>query len=167
MINILGAGGHAQVVADILALQGQEFKFYDDGLPQYPPIAEANGDFIVAIGDNLTRENIYKKQLGMAVNAIHPSSVIADNVKIGRGVVICAGVVVNPNVIISDNVILNTGCIIEHDCMVDYHAHIAPGAILCGNVFIGNGALVGANSVVTPGAIIPFWSLVKAGSVWK
>ena len=62
--------------------------------------------------------------------------------------------------------VVNSGAIIEHDCSVGDHAHIAPGAILCGGtqaaegVFIGSGAVVlentclGANSILAAGVTL-------------
>ena len=165
MISVIGAGGHGQVVADILELSGEVYRFYDDSLPQYPPIEAATGKIIIAIGNNSVRKLYFKRT--NAVNAIHPSAIIASTVKIGKGVVICAGVIINAYSEIGDNVILNTGCSIDHHNVIGKHAHIAPNATLCGAVTVGKGTLVGANATIVPGRTVPSWSLVKAGSLYK
>jgi acetyltransferase-like isoleucine patch superfamily enzyme len=41
--------------------------------------------------------------------------------------------------------------IIEHECSIGNFSHIAPGAVLAGNVSIGSGCLIGANSVIKQG----------------
>ena len=158
MIRVIGAGGHGQVVADILGEvifhdRGHEYKAFDKSA-------------IVAIGNNAIRKSIFEK-LQFPVNVIHESVIIGGNVEIGRGVVICAGVIINTGAKIGDNVILNTGCSIDHHCIIGSHAHIAPNAVLCGNVTVGEGALVGANSTCVPGAEVGAWTLVKAGSLVK
>jgi acetyltransferase EpsM len=38
---------------------------------------------------------------------------------------------------VGKNVIINTSCIIEHECFLGDTVHIAPGAVLAGNVTIG------------------------------
>jgi acetyltransferase-like isoleucine patch superfamily enzyme len=62
-------------------------------------------------------------------------------------------------------VICNTGCIIEHECIIGDFVHIAPGAVLCGNVSIGNGTFVGANSVIRQGISIGKNVTIGAGTV--
>lgn len=185
---ILGAGGHAQVVADILMRAheaGSNCKpigFLDDnpsltgtvvlGLPVLGAVAqldESDHDaIIVAIGDNRTRARIFdaaQTQEEKIVNAIHPAAVLAPNVRLGEGVMICAGVVVNTGTIIGDNVILNSGCTVDHHNHIGPHAHVAPGAHLGGNVHIEEGVLIGIGAIVIPGRSIANWSVVGAGAV--
>ena len=165
MISIIGAGGHGLVVADILELNGEIYRFYDDGNNSYPPVADAVGPRIVAVGDNAVRRDLFNEV--NAVNAIHPSAIIASTVKLGLGVMICAGVIINAYSEIGDNVILNTGCSIDHHCIIEDHVHIAPNATLCGNVEVWEGALVGANATIVPNSVVEDWCLVKAGSLYK
>jgi sugar O-acyltransferase (sialic acid O-acetyltransferase NeuD family) len=185
---ILGAGGHAQVVADILLRsfeKGGIYKpigFLDDdpkligmtnlSLPVLGTIAQL-GEFkhdavIVAIGDNHVRARIFqwvKTEGEKVVNAVHPDAILASDVRLGEGVMICAGVVVNTGTTIGDNVILNTGCTVDHHNHIDSHAHVAPGAHLGGNVCIGEGVLVGINAAILPGRSIGEWAVIGAGSV--
>lgn len=60
--------------------------------------------------------------------------------------------------------IVNTRAIVEHDCLVENHAHIASGAVLCGNVSVGEGAHVGAGSVVRQGLRIGLRAVIGAGA---
>jgi sugar O-acyltransferase (sialic acid O-acetyltransferase NeuD family) len=187
-VLILGAGGHAQVVADIL-LRAQQtgasaypIGFLDDnpaligttimGLPVLGTIAQLDkiehDAVIVAIGDNRTRARLFElvRARGENIaNAIHPTAVLTTDVHLGHGVMICAGVVVNTGTVIGDNVILNTGCTVDHHNHIGNHAHIAPGVHLGGNVTIGEGALVGIGAVVIPQRTIGAWSVIGAGSV--
>lgn len=187
-VMILGAGGHAQVVADILlraheaGSNCQPIGFLDDnsalvgtaimGLPVLGSIAQL-GEFehdavIVAIGDNRTRAHLFemlRAQGKQIVNAIHPAAVLAPDVRLGQGVMICAGVVVNTGTVIGDNVILNTGCTVDHHNRIGNHAHIAPGVHLGGDVTIGDGTLVGLGASVIPQRTVGAWSVIGASSV--
>lgn len=150
-MKIYGDGGHASVVRSI-------------------PLSEFQVDgSIVAIGNNYDRKRVVETEAKNDTFAIliHPFSFEADDVVIGEGTVIMAGAVVQPGCIIGKHVILNTGCTIDHGCVIGDYAHIAPGAHLCGDVRVGEGALMGVGSCAVPGAVIPPWSLVKAGSVAK
>lgn len=154
MINIIGDGGHAKVVKDIIAL-----RMLEDIQGEY---------FFVAVGNNADRKMEAERQIAKPFCYLaHPSAEIAQDVEIQDGTVVMAGVVIQPGCNIGKHVILNTNCTVDHDCIIGDYAHIAPGAVLCGNVQVGEGALVGAGAVCVPGAIIPPWSLVKAGTVAK
>ncbi len=136
----------------------------DEGL-----LALQQNDFFIAIGNNFIRRKIHvnlaNKNL-TPINAIHPSSIIDKNSTIhASGVMISAGVCINPLAKIGQGVICNTGSIIEHECMVKEFAHIAPGAVLCGNVTIGENAFIGANAVIKEGITIGENAIVGAGSV--
>lgn len=180
---VIGAGGHAKVVADILLCQGMEvLGFLDDdpktwgairlglhvlgsisGYQDYAPDVLAIG-----IGENLARQRIVER-LGAAerqmwCNAIHPAAVVARSVRIGRGVVIAAGAVVNPDTAIGDYAIINTGATVDHDCEIGEYTHIAPGAHLSGGVVLGQGVLLGVGSCVAPLKSIGDWAIVGAGA---
>lgn len=187
-VLILGAGGHAQVVADIL------LRMRDEGL-NFTPVGYLDDDpalkgqrllglpvlgrltrlfeipheaVLVAIGDNATRQSIFEQLLSQGERSIiarHPSAVIAPGVQIGSGTMICAGVVVNPGSTIGANVILNTGCTVDHHNHIGDHAHIAPGVHLGGDVSIGEGTLVGIGATVMPQRRVGAWSVVSAGAV--
>src|SRR5438128_2299472 len=123
---------------------------------------------VVAIGDARTARRFFLslQRRGVAlVNAVHPTAVLATDVIVGSGVVICANVVVNTGTVIGDGVILNTACTVDHHNTIGDFAHIAPGSHLAGQVTVGAGALVGIGSAVAPGCCIGEWAFVGAGSV--
>jgi sugar O-acyltransferase (sialic acid O-acetyltransferase NeuD family) len=95
---------------------------------------------------------------------IHPSAQIAENVILGEGVQIMAGVVIQPNCSIKSNSIINTRASLDHDCAIQEDVHIAPGAVLCGNVVVGKGAFVGAMSCIIPGINIGLSATIGAGT---
>lgn len=149
MIRIIGNGGHAKVVRDVIAAVfgktdlSAEFEF-------------------VAVGDNLVRKQEAEKVTKPMYALVHPSAVVSASAKIGEGSIVMAGAVVQANARIGRYCIINSGASVDHDCVIECFAHIAPGAHLCGNVKVGEGALVGVGVGIAPGAVIPPWSLVKA-----
>ena len=187
-VLIIGAGGHAQVVADCLWRMAdsrptiQPIGYLDDnpmrqgemvlGLPILGPLLRvANIEheaLIVAIGDNQVRRRLYEdfraRGFQFAI-AQHPKAIIAADVQIGPGSMIMAGVIVNTGSRIGANVILNTGCTVDHHNQIGDHVHIAPGVHLGGNVVVGEGAFVGIGATVMPGRSIGVGSIVGAGAL--
>jgi len=183
-IALLGAGGHAKVVWDTLLcmsepiqvvavlddnpeLWGKPFgELFVDG-PVQKLESLAVDAAIVTIGKNVARRTVYGRAKSMGVplfRAIHPSAVIARGVQLGEGVVIFAHVTVNTGTIIDDDVILNTACSVDHGCELGAHVHIAPGANLCGGVYVGETTLVGVGVVVIPGVHIGANATIGGGA---
>jgi len=186
-VLIIGAGGQAQVVADILKCAHNAGKnviplgYLDDdpnlvgrtflGLPVLGVLAEIanipHDALIIAIGNNSTRRRlfeIFRERGENFVIAVHPAAVIGAEVSIGIGTMICAGVVINPGSTIGENVILNTCCTIDHHNCIGNHVHIAPGVRLGGEVEIGDGVLVGIGATVMPRCRVGDWTTVGAGA---
>jgi len=184
----MGAGGHAQVMADALlraaerdaviapvgyldddpSLIGQNFL----GLPVLGALSDVNriphDAVIVAIGDNATRQRIFERLQSQGEHfavARHPHTVVGAGVSIGPGSMICAGVVINPGSVIGANVILNTACTVDHHNRIGDHAHLAPGVHTGGDVTIGAGTLIGIGATVMPQRRVGAWCIVGAGSL--
>jgi sugar O-acyltransferase (sialic acid O-acetyltransferase NeuD family) len=188
MILIVGAGGHGQVVADIFrarrscGLASSPTGFLDDDARRHGMELVGSRVFgavemrsvvphaavIVAIGDNRTRARVGARLFAAGeafAIAEHPRSVVAEDVEVGGGTMICAAAVVNVGSAIGENTIVNTGAVVEHHAIVGDHVHIAPGVKLGGEVRIEEGAFVGIGAVVLPGVTIGAWSTVGAGAV--
>ena len=185
---ILGASGHALVVADIVRLQGQYeiVGFLDNinlqrknnefagatilgGYEQLDRL-KANGVnyIILGFGDCKARlelaEFLTSKSFLFAT-ASHPSVVVASDVRIGSGSVLMAGSVLNPGVRVGKNVIVNTCASIDHECILNDAVHISPGVCLAGCVQVGKAAWVGINATIAEGIKIGAGSIIGAGSV--
>lgn len=182
-VVIIGAGGHAKVIIEILREQGfTVFGLTDAGKAQQdvlgarilggdevlPSLLEAGiGQVFVALGDNDRRLAMGKQVQAMGfelVNAISPRAVISPSVSLGRGVAVMAGAVINADAQICDLAIINTGACIDHDCVIGMAAHVGPGACLAGAVHIGACALMGVGSSARPGSIVGEGAIVGAGS---
>jgi UDP-perosamine 4-acetyltransferase len=187
-VLLIGAGGHARVVLDILrthpaltpvgvidpaprgeALMGVPVLGGDERLPEL--LAQGTMTAIIAIGstgDCRLRERLFTECLadGWAfATAVHRSAIVAPDAAIGQGTAIMAGAIVNTGTSVGQNVVINTGAVVEHDCVIGDHAYVSPGAVLCGGVYIGVGAFIGAGATVRQGVRIGDWTVVGAGAV--
>jgi sugar O-acyltransferase (sialic acid O-acetyltransferase NeuD family) len=188
-IAIVGAGGHATVVADILlrmrdaGAQVEPIACVDERPHSQPrtilSLRVIDGGLdalrtigcdavIVAVRDNRVRRRISEqlRQGGLLLAiARHPFSMVAPDVDLGPGVVICAGAVVNPSTRIGSSAIVNTNASIDHDNAIGDFVHIAPGVHLGGAVTVGDDTLVGIGATVLPHLTIGRRAVVGAGAV--
>jgi sugar O-acyltransferase (sialic acid O-acetyltransferase NeuD family) len=170
---LYGASGHGLVIADILQLNGiSDIKFWDDqeektldGYEVSMPFEEVNEPLIISIGNNEIRQNIATKSNFVFGKAIHPQTIISNNVHIGDGTVIMAAVVINTASTIGKHCIINTAAVIEHESIIEDYVHVSPNATLCGGVKVCTGAWVGAGAVVIQSITIGKWAIVGAGAV--
>ena len=183
-LYIIGAGGHGKVVADAALLmdQWQSIAFLDDhkigqdilglkvvgGSQDYHALDPNDAEFIVAIGDNATREQI-ENQIKIdgyrLATVIHPSAVIGREVSIGEGTVIFAQVVVNPSTAIGKGCILNTACSVDHDNHIGNFVHLSPGVRLAGTVSVGERTWLGINATVINNCSIASDAVIGASTV--
>jgi UDP-perosamine 4-acetyltransferase len=186
-ILILGAGGHAKVIAEVLIKSGKEIlgfvapeikkgsKYFnldvlgdDSVLASYNPeeVLLANG--VGALPNNTLRRQlaINMRQQGYRfATVIHPDSIVASDVYLDDGVQIMAGVVIQPSVSVGKDTIVNTGALIDHDCTIAEDCHIAPGVTLCGGVDIKSNVYVGAGATILQGISVGKNSILAAGSI--
>ncbi len=157
-VVIIGAGGHARVVADIVKKSGDTVAGFLDDFNTGDGILGVIDDcikyadscsFVIAIGSNKVRRTIAQKYSELKYyTAIHPSAVIAENVTIGNGTVVMANAVVNSGAVIGEHTIINTASVVEHDNSIGDYVHISPSATLCGTVTVESGTHIGAGAVV-------------------
>jgi sugar O-acyltransferase (sialic acid O-acetyltransferase NeuD family) len=148
---IIGAGGHAKVVAETALLQNKYeiIGFADDNIKvgtlvfeNYGIVSNIEGistlkfdEFIVAIGNNEIRKSIFNS---LSTNykpatIIHQNAIVSKYSKVGLGTVILAGAVVSYGVEIGENCIVNVSSLIDHESIVSANCHIAQGVIIGSN----------------------------------
>jgi sugar O-acyltransferase (sialic acid O-acetyltransferase NeuD family) len=185
-ILIVGAGGHGQVVADIIhaaRASGTDIECagYVDDDPDldgaerlgYPVLGRlsaiprlAHDALVIAVGDNAARAQLTSRfRAASHATVLHPSAIVSKDATIGAGSMICAGAVVGCASRIAEGVILNTGCTVDHHARIEPFVHIAPGVNLGGTVTIGRGTLVGIGAAVLPGITIGRGATIGAGAV--
>jgi sugar O-acyltransferase (sialic acid O-acetyltransferase NeuD family) len=186
-VILIGAGGHARVLLDILRASGiavvgavdkqkapgsklgdVEVLGSDEVLRGHDPSKIRLVNAVGSTGDNQARERIFvqMKSLGFSFETlVHPSAIVSSSALVREGAQIMAGAIVQSGARIESNVIINSGAIVEHDCVIESHAHVAPGVVLSGSVRVGKGAHLGTGATVIQGIEIGSYSLVGAGAV--
>lgn len=181
---LVGAGGHARVVADtLLALDPDTRIVMLDA--EYPALRENDGFPVVgtieqleefrhthavgfaATGNAAERLRAIEmlRQRGFEVPAlIHPASWVSPKARLGAGTIVMAGAVVQTGSVIGLGGIINTGASVDHDCRLGDGIHLAPGARLAGGVEIGNRAWVGLGAVVKEYLSIGSGAAIGAGA---
>lgn len=164
-VIVIGAGGHAKVIADIIIKSGDNLiGFLDDYkekdtiiLENYKVLGKVedaikydneNTYFIIGIGDNYTRKNFTEKLNLKYYTAIHPTAVIGADVQIGEGSCVMPNACINPGSIIGKACIINSAALIEHDNVLGDFVHVSPSATTCGEVKIGDLTHIGARATI-------------------
>jgi UDP-perosamine 4-acetyltransferase len=189
-IVVVGAGGHAKVLADMIdaggrfrvagatdsnpegeaaKLSGLKILGTDEILPQL----QKDGVRRAAVGlgaspDTAPRAAQRREllKLGFKLPALaHPRAIVSPLAELGDGAQVMAGAIVNAGARLGAGAVVNTGAIVEHDCVVGADAFVGPGAVLGGGVRLGAGAFVGLGAVVNPGLKIGARAIVGAGAV--
>lgn len=186
-VLVLGAGGHAAVVIDILrqlncTVLGLVAKEQPKANPVFEGLTLYSSDddvlsfdkdsilLVNAIGSLPGQEIRFKvhhkfKQLGYHfMTVVSPQAIVSDYATLSEGVQVMPGTIVNVNAFIGEGTILNTGSIIEHDCVIGKHNHIAPGAVLSGSVVTGDYVHIATGAKVIQGIQIGERALVGAGA---
>ena len=173
LLLILGAGGHAKVVAETAIASGQfsGVAFLDDrcsghdqipsvlGFPVLGPLAlaiepakcEQFVSAAVAFGNATVRLNWIEKldAAGYTLPVlIHPTAWVSPSVQIASGSVVFAQAAVQSLATIGSGAILNTGCSVDHDVQLADGVHICPGAHLAGEVQVGGRTWIGIGASV-------------------
>lgn len=187
-IIMLGGGGHAKVLIELIRLAGEyEIAGILDRLEAGSVIsgisvlgndemlaeifAEKITNACIGVGsvkDTRIRRSLFEKvkESGFFVpSLIHPGAVVSKSAELSEGVQIMAKAVIQAGSIIGENTIINTGAIIEHDGLVGRHVHVCPGAVIAGVCKIGDNSLIGAGATVINGTSIGKNVTVGAGSV--
>ncbi len=183
---LLGGGGHASVIGDILLSEGYLVDGFTD-VSSAPPllgrIPYLGNDSVVLERD---KEDIFLANGIGSVSVpglrrkifeefclkgyafppvISRKAYLSAHATMGQGTVLFPGAVVQTDVSLGENVIINTGAIVDHGCRVGNHVHIAPGAVLSGDVIIENHCHIGTGASILQGITIGSGAVVAAGAV--
>lgn len=189
-VVIVGAGGHAREVLEILWARRaagdalEPIGFLDDahagaagtlnGLPvlgglEWLEGADGEGvSAVCAVGTPAVCERLAGRvrALGIRVaSAVSPDAWIASTAVLGEGVLVFPGVVVNANADVGDHVTLNVASSVSHDARVGRFASVGPGARIAGNAVVGDRCFVGMGASVIHGVHVGEGSVIGAGAV--
>jgi len=187
----IGAGGHAKILAEILALSGgHELVGFTDADPArwggalmgYPILggddelaglrakgvrAAFIGMGAVSAAGTRLRARLYEKAAGLGfqmLTLVHPQAVVAPSARLGPGSVVMGGTVLSTDVRLGANVTVYAGAVVEHDTILEDHVHLSPGARLAGTVTVGEGAFIGIGASIIQGVSVGRWATVGAGA---
>jgi sugar O-acyltransferase (sialic acid O-acetyltransferase NeuD family) len=188
-VALVGAGGHAKVVADALQRLGIAIGFVVDGEaaawiearrlasddaalarldPETTPVVLGLGGIEPAALDRRLKLATRYAAAGFALPAvIHPAAVVSAAARLADGAFVGPGAVVNAGARIGLAAIVNSAAIVEHDALIGDGAHVAPRAAVLGGAHVGVAAMIGAGAVVLPGAGVPDRALVPALSLHR
>ena len=189
-VIVLGGGGHASVLVEILLLNSMKIVGVSDpGLEKgkliFDDIPVINDDMIIddysansiklvnGVGPSTkskNRNSLNKKfvELGYEFSSvIHPLSLIAKSAILETGSQVMSGAIIQSGSNIGFNTIINTGSVIDHDCTLGNNNHIAPGAVLCGSVSTGSDVFIGAGATIIENLSIGDGALVAAGATLR
>lgn len=188
-VIVLGSGGHARVLVDILRRSnadilgivdphrpvGSQWWLHYRILGNDEVIHEYSSDTIELINgigslpgnsglrmrlfSHFTAHNYHFKTL------VDPMALIAGDVALEEGAQVMAGAILQPGVKIGKNSIINSGAIVEHDCQIGQDVHIAPGAVLSGGVSVGNQVHIGTGAAIIQNIRVGNDSVIGAGAV--
>ena len=170
-IILIGGGGHASVIVDILKRQKREilavispddtsqrkvfeginvlqndtdvFKYKKEDIFLINGIGKLPGSEL-----RLKVNSTFKKQGYLFETIISDTASVSPYAILEEGVQVFPGVIINAGAKIGCDTVINTRAIIEHDVMIGENNFISPGAIICGQCKTGNNVYVGAGATV-------------------
>ncbi|WP_161972324.1 acetyltransferase [Glaciihabitans arcticus] len=185
-VVMLGAGGHAGVLLEILLEQGIPLEGYIapsaegsrlGNVPWLGPDAALDGldaasvSLVNGLGlakASTARGTVFEnaRALGFTfLTIVDATAIVKASADLGEGAQVLAGAIVGTGARIGADTIINTGAIVDHDCVVGPHAHIATGAALAGGVTVGAGSHIGLGARVIQGITVGSGSTIGAGAV--
>lgn len=185
---LIGAGGHAASLAEILLEQKREiiavvapsltesganilssFTHYteDEKILEFDAnkVELING--VGAMPKSGLREKIHKRftQAGFTfAKVVANSAFVSPNTEIGEGVQVMRNATICLGTIIGENTIVNTRASIDHDCVVGKHCHIAPGVTMSGNVTLSDNVHIATGASIINGVQIGKRTVVGVGA---
>lgn len=182
---LIGCGGHARSVIDLIEAKG---RWQIQGLVGLPdqvgsntlgyPVIGTDADLsalrsvcaaaVLAIGqlpDPAPRQRLaaHLDQLGFnSPVLISPHAVVSRHARVGAGSIVSHGAIVNAGANVGAHCIINTGALIEHDAQVGDHCHVSTGALVNGGVHLGSGCFIGSGAMLREGLQLPANTVISA-----
>lgn len=172
IIYIIGCGGQARSVADVLLSQNKKSIIFVDengqpgekvlGFPVLTTLPKGEISVHVASGNNKVR-SAYEKLNNLSV--IAADAYVSESCHIGTGSFIAHNAFCAVETQIGQGCIINTGAIIEHQVSIGDYTHVAPNSTICGKCKIGKFVLVGAGTTIKPDITVCDNIIIGSGSV--
>lgn len=187
-VVVIGGGGHASVIVDILKQQKREVvgifspdnphqRKVFDGIQVFKNDSEisffkkedvvlANGIGSLPGSDLKEKVNVFFKKKGYKFETIIANTaIVSPYAVLEEGVQIFSGAVIQPGVYISCHTVINTRAVIEHDTFLGAYNFISPGAVICGQCKTGERVFVGAGATVIQNVELSAGSAIMANAL--
>jgi len=184
---IIGGGGHASALAEILLKQGKKlvgivapeiiagqdifktiphFKNDDDVLRfDKQEVMLVNG--IGAMPRQNLRERLYHYYIQHGyqfATVIAESALVSEFAQLAHGVQVMNNAVINIGTRIGENSIINTSSTIDHDCTIGAQCHMAPGVTMSGQVTVDNNVHIGTGANIINNIVIERNVIISVGA---
>ncbi|MEQ9442729.1 MAG: acetyltransferase [Cyclobacteriaceae bacterium] len=177
LLWLIGGGGHARSVIDVLEMQGhyriagiadRAEKIGEKVLgyliaasdQELAALVSQDHAFLITVGQlesPKVRVRLYEALRvagGQFATIVSPLARLSPHARIGEGTVVLHHALVNAGASVGSNAIINTQAIVEHDTHIGDHCHIATGAIVNGGVQLGDRTFIGSHATVKQGVKI-------------
>lgn len=188
---LIGSGGHAAVLLDILIQQARTVIAVvspDESLSReifsgllhlksdtevlnYSPdsIELVNGIGSLPMDDNALSQRVklfrsFTEKGYKFATIVSADAIVSKYASLGEGAQILPRALIHTGTSIARNTIVNSAAVIEHDCVIGAHNHIAPGAVLSGAVRTGDYVHIGTGACVIQGIEVGTNSVIGAGA---
>jgi len=178
---VLGAGGFAKEVIDLLELIGHEAVacFQEAGseparghhsrrVPLVGSLRDVEYDAAtIAVGDPAVRMRFADlvPDDSKLPALVHPSASVSPHATLGAGSLVMQNVVVSADACIERAALLNVGTYVAHDCSVGSYSHLAASTQLGGGCQVGTLCEIGTGTVILPGVRLGDRCHTGAGAV--
>lgn len=188
-VLLLGAGGHALVLLDIL----QQLEFEIAGIiaplnknehpafSQYKRLEQDSDVITFSVKDvwlvnglgslpsknKVRRNKLFNemKQKGFVfLTLISPHATVSQYADLAEGVQVFAGSIIQAATKVGMNTIINTKVCVDHGCDIGIHNHLAPGVTLSGGVITEKGVHIGTGAAIAQGVRISEGSVIGCGA---
>jgi sugar O-acyltransferase (sialic acid O-acetyltransferase NeuD family) len=182
-ITIIGAGGHALEVIDLLlrkgfnnlAVYGEEIqsKAISDAFPTYTSLEEikqklqTEPHFCLGIGNIAFRYRLFtlfKEAGGIYFPLVGEHTIISPSADLSE-IDVMDKCYIGPQTSIGQGSMINVGAQVHHEVKIGSFSVINPAAVLLGACQIGDFCSIGANATVLPGIKIGNKVTIGAGAV--
>lgn len=185
---LIGGGGHAAVLVDILLRQNRKIaavispepidgrsvlsglkRFSQDEDVERFAIDEVK--LVCGIGmmpNSGFRTKLINRFIDLGYHfetVVSNDAIVSEHVKLEDGVQVMPGCIIQAGVTVGQHSIVNTGALLEHDCVIGPFNHVAPRAVLCGEVRTEENVYIGANATLTQCVAIAKDSVVGASAI--
>jgi sugar O-acyltransferase (sialic acid O-acetyltransferase NeuD family) len=189
-VIIIGAGGHAREVAEILRHQtsaggGPQATGFVVDDPENHPREVAGlpvlGDWswfdgrgreglavICAVGSPQLRRRMAERATSAGLkfaSAVSPLAYLSPEAQLGAGVMIFPHCFVSTGSSVGEHAVVNVAASVSHDTCLGRYSTLGPGVRLAGRVSVGEGAYIGVGASIIDRVSVGAWTTVGGGAV--